>query len=226
MRVLVLELDSGLARAIQKALEADRFVVDVSRPGNGWLELPFRRQYDVIILDLAPAELSTLNRLREKGVATPILVLDGSGLPENRLKALELGADDCLTKPFSLEELVIRVRVVLRRPQLLIHRLKVADLELDSVRRNATRGGRSIQLTPKEFAILEHLMRNAGRPVSRTVLVEHVWKKQFGGLTNIVDVYINFLRSKIDHGFDTKLIHTAYGIGYMVVEPPSEAASV
>jgi two-component system copper resistance phosphate regulon response regulator CusR len=136
-----------------------------------------------------------------------------------------MGADDCLTKPFLLQELIVRLRALLRRPPILIDKLQIGDLELDSIRRKVIRKGKSIQLTPKEFAILEYLMRNAGRPVTRTMLVEHVWNGRFEGLTNIVDVYINYLRSKIDRGFDTRLIRTVHGIGYMVVDRSKEAVA-
>jgi two-component system copper resistance phosphate regulon response regulator CusR len=224
MRILIIEDNSREARAIAKALEAELFAVDVAPPANSSLELAIGTQYDAIIVSLARVEIEVLKRLRGRGVVTPILGLDESGSPVSRCEALDAGADDCISKPFLMQELVAHLRALLRRPRALIDKLQVADLELDGIRRKAIRGGRSIQLTPKEFAILEYLMRNAGRPVTRTMLVEGVWNGRFEGLTNIVDVYINSLRSKIDRGFDTKLIRTAHGIGYMVMENPSEAA--
>jgi DNA-binding response OmpR family regulator len=225
MRVLVLEKDSRQSLPIVKALEAEQFAVDIPPPTNDSVELAIGAQYDAIIMSLASVNVGLLRKLRGRGLLTPILALENSGSPDARCKALEMGADDCLTKPFLLQELVIRLRALLRRPPILIDKLQIGDLELDSIRRRAIRKGKSIQLTPKEFAILEYLMRNAGRPVTRTMLVEHVWNGRFEGLVNIVDVYINYLRSKIDRGFDTKLILTAHGIGYMVADRSKEAVA-
>ena len=225
MRLLVLERDTHQARAIVKALEAEQFAVDIPPPTNDSVELAIGTQYDALILSLGAFDTGLLKKLRSRGVRTPILALDNSGSSDARCKALEMGADDCLTRPFLLQELVIRLRALLRRPPILIDKLQVGDLQLDSIRRRAIRNGKSIQLTPKEFAILEYLMRNAGRPVTRTMLVDHVWNGRFEGLVNIVDVYINYLRSKIDRDFDTKLIRTAHGIGYMVVDRSKEAAA-
>jgi len=224
MRVLIIENNGREARAITKALEAELFAVDVAPPANTSTELAIGSQYDAIVANLACVAIEALRRLRSRGVVTPILCVDQSSSPALRCAALSAGADDCISRPFLMQELIAHLRALLRRPPALIDKLQVGDLELDGVRRKAIRGGRSIQLTPKEFAILEYLMRNAGRPVTRTMLVEGVWNGRFEGLTNIVDVYINSLRSKIDRDFDTKLIRTAHGIGYMVMENPSEAA--
>jgi two-component system copper resistance phosphate regulon response regulator CusR len=224
MRILIIEDNSREARAIAKALEAELFAVDVAPPANSSMELAIGTQYDAIILSLASLNMGVVRKLRSRGVETPILGLDNSDSPTVRCDALNAGVDNCLTRPFLLQELIAHLRALLRRPPVLIDKLQVADLELDGVRRKAIRRGKSIQLTPKEFAILEYLMRNAGRPVTRTMLVEGVWNGRFEGLTNIVDVYINSLRSKIDRGFDTKLIKTAHGIGYMVDEERKEAA--
>jgi len=226
MRILIIEDNKREARALVKALEAELFAVDVAPPANASIELAIGTQYDAIILSLASVNIDVLRKLRSRGMNTPILGLDDSGSPSLRCDALNAGADDCLSKPFLLQEVVAHLRALLRRPPILVDKLQVADLQLDSVRHQAVRDGKSIQLTPKEFAILEYLMRNAGRPVTRAMLVEGVWNGRFEGLTNIVDVYINSLRSKIDRGFDTKLIKTAHGIGYMVMvdENRNEAA--
>lgn len=216
MRVLVLENNPHEARALVKALEAESFVVDVPSLTNDSVEREIASQYDLVVLGLASWNVGWLQKLRTRGNVTPILALDYSGSAEARCRAIAMGADDCLTKPYLLGELLVRVRALLRRPHTLIDKLKVADLVLDRVGRMAIRNGRFIRLTPKEFAVLEYLMRNAGRPVSRSLILEHVWKGHFEGLTNVVDVYINALRSKIDRGFDVRLIRTAYGIGYMI----------
>jgi DNA-binding response OmpR family regulator len=222
MRSLLLTQLKSDTRAIQKALEAEQFAVDLPAGDVEPLELVTEINYDVVVLDLTPANAGLITAMRAEGVTTPILALHTPASRMDRLKALELGADDCLSRPFSLRELVVRVGVLLRRPTILIHKLRVGDLELDSTRHTAVRQGKSIKLTPKEFSILEYLMRNAGCPVTRSSLIEHVWNGQFEGLTNVVDVYINFLRRKVDHNFESKLIRTAYGIGYMVDEGKSE----
>jgi DNA-binding response OmpR family regulator len=191
------------------------------------IEFAIGAQYDSIIVSLPPPEaIQLLKKLRARGISTPILMIDTSGSPQERCNLLEAGADDCLAKPFLLQELVVRVRALLRRPSVLIQKLQVADLELDGIRKRAIRNGRSIQLTPKEFGILEYLMRNVGRPVTRAMLVEHVWNARFDGLVRIVDVYINNLRLKVDRDFDTKLIRTARGVGYMVADDYETAAAM
>ncbi len=148
-----------------------------------------------------------------------MLILSARGAVDDRVKGLETGADDYLTKPFAFVELLARVRALLRRGQPSPEKLQVADLVLDCARRKVLRGAESIELAPKEFGILEYMMRNKGRPLSRTMIVEHVWDMDYDGLTNIVDVYIRHLRSKIDDRFVQKLIHTVRGIGYMIEAP-------
>jgi DNA-binding response OmpR family regulator len=226
VRVLVVENSSPEARAITKALESEQFAVDCIPTANKSVEFAIGTQYDVIVMKLSALNVDLLRRLRQRGVAAPVLALESSGSPDARCKALDAGADDCITQPFLMQELVSRVRTLLRRPPVMIDKLQIADLELDRIGRRAVRNGKPIQLTPKEFAILEYLMRNAGRPVTRTMLVEHVWNGRFEGVTNVVDVYINYLRAKIDRDFDTKLIRTAHGIGYMVVDHSKEEAAV
>ena len=225
MRILVLTSSNPESRAIKKALESEHFAVDTPPVTNDSVELAIGSQYDAIIVSSTATEaIQLLKKLRSRGISTPTLVLEASGSPHARCDLLEAGADDCMAKPFLLQELVVRVRALLRRPSVLIQKLQVADLELDSVRKRAIRDGRPIALTPKEFGILEYLMRNAGRPVTRAMLVEHVWNARFDGLANIVDVYINNLRSKVDRDFNPKLIRTARGIGYMVADDYKAAA--
>ena len=224
MRILVLENEGRQSRAMITALESEGFAVDIPSPADGALELAIAMPYDAVIISLTFAHIGLIKVLRNQGIKAPILVLDDSGSADRRCRAIEMGADDCLPKPFFTQELIARIGALLRRPPGLVDTLQVGDLELDKVRRKAVRNGRSIQLTPKEFAILEYLMRNAGRPVTRTMLVEHVWNGRFEGPTNIVDVYINYLRSKIDRGHDTKLIRTAHGVGYMVADQAALAA--
>jgi two-component system copper resistance phosphate regulon response regulator CusR len=152
-----------------------------------------------------------------------VLILSARGQLDDRVKGLENGADDYMTKPFAFVELLARVRALLRRGQPTPERLQVGDLVVDSLRRKVTRGAETIDLAPKEFGILEYMMRNKGRPLSRTMIVEHVWDMDYDGLTNIVDVYIRHLRSKIDDRYPEKLIHTVRGIGYMIEAPEKSA---
>jgi len=157
-----------------------------------------------------------LAQLRSRGINAPVLVLTARDGVKARVAALDKGADDYLVKPFAFVELLARVRVLLRRGQPTPERLQVGDLSLDCIRRKVTRAGENIELAPKEFSILEYLMRNRGRPLSRTMIVEHVWDMDYDGLTNIVDVYIRHLRSKIDEKWSDKMISTVRGIGYML----------
>jgi two-component system copper resistance phosphate regulon response regulator CusR len=163
--------------------------------------------------------LKVLERVRNKKAGPPVLILSARGGVDDRVKGLEQGADDYLTKPFAFVELLARVRALLRRGQPAAERLQVADLLVDCTRRKVTRSNETIDLAPKEFGILEYMMRNKGRPLSRTMIVEHVWDMDYDGLTNIVDVYIRHLRSKIDDRYQQKLIQTVRGIGYMIEEP-------
>jgi len=176
--------------------------------------------YDLVILDIYIPKLdgfAVLKRLREQEVATPVLLLTVRATIEDKVLGLDLGADDYLTKPFAFEELLARVRALLRRPTNLDNVvLRLADLVLDPVRRTVMRGTRKIDLTVKEFALLEYLMRNTSRVVSRTMIVEHVWNYDFDTGTNVVDVYVNYLRKKIDTDPDAKLIHTVRGVGYVI----------
>ena len=167
--------------------------------------------------------LQVLEKIRNRKVSPPVLILSARGAVDDRVKGLEQGADDYLVKPFAFVELLARVRALLRRGQPTPERLQVGDLTLDCIRRKVTRGAETIDLAPKEFGILEYMMRNRGRPLSRTMIVEHVWDMDYDGLTNIVDVYIRHLRSKIDDRFPQKLIQTVRGIGYMIEAPEKPA---
>jgi two-component system copper resistance phosphate regulon response regulator CusR len=163
--------------------------------------------------------LQVLEKVRNRKSGPPVLILSARGTLDDRVRGLEQGADDYLVKPFAFVELLARVRALLRRGQPTPEKLQVADLTLDCIRRKVLRGAEVIDLAPKEFGILEYMMRNRGRPLSRTMIVEHVWDMDYDGLTNIVDVYIRHLRSKIDDRFQQKLIQTVRGIGYMIEVP-------
>jgi two-component system copper resistance phosphate regulon response regulator CusR len=179
-------------------------------------------EYDLIILDLGLPDmdgLEVLKKIRNRKASPAVLILSARDAVDDRVRGLEGGADDYLVKPFAFVELLARVRVLLRRGQPLPERLQVGELSLDCIRRKVTRSGANIELAPKEFSILEYLMRNRGRPLSRTMIVEHVWDMDYDGLTNIVDVYIRHLRSKIDDRFPEKMIQTVRGIGYMLDTP-------
>jgi two-component system copper resistance phosphate regulon response regulator CusR len=179
-------------------------------------------EYDLVILDLGLPDmdgLQVLDRFRNRKSVPPVLILSARDSVDDRVRGLEQGGDDYLVKPFAFVELLARVRVLLRRGQPTPEKLQVGDLMLDCIRRRVTRSNEVIELAPKEFSILEYMMRNRGRPLSRTMIVEHVWDMDYDGLTNIVDVYIRHLRSKIDDRFPTRMIHTVRGIGYMLDTP-------
>lgn len=219
MRILVLESDPKTVRVLQKGLEANGFAVDLATDGREGVELAGEIEYDAIILDSALSVLdgsTALKRLRQSGNSARILMTGKRHDVSTIVRNLEAGADDYLPKPYAFEEVFARVQALLRRPQQLLDTLTVADLVLDRVRSTVVRGGKQIKLTQREFAVLEYLMRNAGRIVTRTMLVEHVWNLGYEGLTNIVDVYINYLRAKVDRGYSTRLIRTERGAGYTI----------
>lgn len=221
MRILVVEDEPKFARVLLEGLKAEHFAVDLAADGELGLELATQADYDAIILDLNLPRLdgfTVLRQIRKQRLQVPVLVLSARADIADRVRALNMGADDYLRKPFSFDELVARVHALLRRPRQLLDSLSVADLEIDRIRHITTRAGKPIPLTQKEYALLEYLMRNAGRPVTRTMVVEHVWNLGFEGLTNIVDVYINYLRSKVDSGYSKHLIHTVRGIGYVLAD--------
>jgi DNA-binding response OmpR family regulator len=220
VRILVAEDDRPVASFLKKGLEAEHYAVDVAPDGPEALYLAEEYDYDLLVLDLMLPRmdgLQVLKQIRTKKKPLPVLVLTGRTRVEDRVKGLDLGADDYLTKPFAFREFAARVRALLRRgtrpPEFT---LQVEDLEMNRVERTVRRGERRIELTPKEFALLEYLMRNAGRSVSRPMIIEHVWNFSFDTMTNVVDVYINYLRKKVDDGNERKLIHTARGVGYRI----------
>ena len=229
MRILVIEDEKRIADFLCRGLQGAGYAVDAALTGGAAMDHLHGTDYDMVILDLMLPDmdgLKVLERIRNKKLGPPVLILSARSGLDDRVKGLELGADDYLVKPFAFVELLARVRALLRRGQPAPERLQVADLALDCIRRKVTRGGETIDLAPKEFGILEYMMRNKGRPLSRTMIVEHVWDMDYDGLTNIVDVYIRHLRSKIDDKFPVKMIHTVRGIGYMLDAPekPAEKA--
>ena len=219
MRILVVEDEPKIARSIVKGLEAEFFTADLAADGEEGLQMAMQISYDGIVLDLNLPRLDGLalvRKLRQSGSTSRVLILSGRREVADRVSGLEAGADDYLIKPFSFQELLARLHTLLRRSKDVLDTLTVADLELDRMHRTVTRAGKPISLTQREYALLEYLMRNAGRTVTRNMVVEHVWNLGFDGLTNVVDVYISYLRAKIDHGFGRPLIHTKRGIGFMI----------
>jgi two-component system OmpR family response regulator len=220
MRVLVVEDNSDTGAYIRQGLREQGYAVDLASDGIQGLDYAVAGVYDLLILDrMLPGldGLDLLRRLRERGVATPAIFLSARGNVGDRVEGLDAGADDYLVKPFSFAELLARIRVVLRRGAEVVPTiLQVADLRLDPVARSVERAGRRIDLSAKQFALLEYLLRHAGQVVSRTMILEHVWDFEFDALTNVVDVHINRLRNKVDRDFDRPLIHTLRGVGYVL----------
>ena len=229
MRVLVVEDEKRIADFLSRGLQSAGYAVDVVHVGGDAVERVHSTEYDLVVLDLGLPDmdgLQVLQKIKNRNTVPPVLILSARDSVDDRVKGLEQGADDYLVKPFAFVELLARARVLLRRGQPTPERLQVGDLTLDCIRRKVTRSNDSIELAPKEFSILEYMMRNRGRPLSRTMIVEHVWDMDYDGLTNIVDVYIRHLRSKIDDKFTTKMIHTVRGIGYMLDLPEPATSSV
>ena len=220
MNILIAEDDAPVAKFLSGGLESEHYDVRIATAGRQVSRMMETGPCDLIILDLNLPDVSGMEVLRQvRGTRPhlPILILTGSARVEDRVDGLDSGADDYLTKPFAFSELMARVRALLRRSSLPFEPvLRSLDLELDRVRRAVNRSGRSIDLTPKEFALLEYLMLNAGHNVSRSAIIRHVWKLSSDTLTNVVDVYINYLRRKIDVDTTERLIHTARGAGYRV----------
>ncbi|HUP05074.1 MAG TPA: response regulator transcription factor [Bryobacteraceae bacterium] len=225
MRILVVEDEKRIADFLCRGLQGAGYAVDEALDGQSALDHIHSADYDLVVLDLMLPDmdgLKVLQKIRNRKVGPPVLILSALGALDDRVKGLEQGADDYLVKPFAFVELLARVRALLRRGQPAPERLQVADLTLDCTRRKVIRSAETIDLAPKEFGILEYMMRNKGRPLSRTMIVEHVWDMDYDGLTNIVDVYIRHLRSKIDDRFPQKLIQTVRGIGYMIEAPDKQ----
>jgi DNA-binding response OmpR family regulator len=218
MRILVAEDDPALAGFVKKGLEAEHYAVDLSGDGEQARAMAGEFEYDLLVLDLNLPRVdgvSILRHVRAHKPSVAILILTGRSRVEDRVECLDLGADDYLVKPFSFSELSARIRALLRRSHLPAESvLAVEDLKLDRVERRVERGGKRIELTSKEFALLEYLMRNAGRRITRAMIIEHVWNLSFDTCTNVVDVYINYLRKKVDCDVDKPLIHTVRGVGY------------
>jgi heavy metal response regulator len=222
MRILVVEDEKKVARFIQQALEEEHYAVDVAHDGDEGEKLAGTQDYDLLVLDVMLPGLSGIEitrALREKKRTTPILMLTAKAGTEDKVAGLDSGADDYLTKPFAVAELLARVRSLLRRGMKEKSTLMtVGDLELDTVTHRAKRAGKPIELTAKEYALLEFLMRNRDRVLSRTIISEHIWDYSFDTGTNLIDVYVNHLRNKIDAGEGRKLIHTVRGVGYVMRE--------
>jgi heavy metal response regulator len=220
LRILVVEDEKKVANFVKKGLQEEGYAVDVVYNGRDGLNFATDQSYDLIILDIyLPGidGLTILKKLRDVKVKTPVLLLTVRATIEDKVLGLNSGADDYLTKPFAFEELIARVRALLRRKRDADTTvIQVADLILDPVRRIITRGGQEIVLTLKEFSLLEYFMRNAGRVLTRTMIIDHVWNYDFDTETNVIDVYVNYLRKKIDAGHDVKLIHTVRGVGYIL----------
>ena len=229
MRILLVEDDKKLAGYLQKGLVEEQYAIDVYHDGPSGLYWAKEFDYDLIILDIMlPGKdgMMVCKEIREKGIVTPILMLTAKDTTEDKVKGLDIGADDYLAKPFSFDELLARIRALLRRSSHYTHQktqtLKVADLELDPVSHKVSRAGNKIILTGKEYALLEYLMRNTGRIVTETNIIDHVWDMQSEPFTNVVNVYIHYLRNKVDKGFEKKLIHTVRTIGYVMKDEEND----
>ena len=229
MKLLLVEDDPIIADFVARGLREAGFAVDVAGDGSRGLTLALESRPDVAIVDLMLPGidgLELIETLRKKGVNTPVLILSARHTVDDRVRGLQAGGDDYLTKPFAFPELLARVHALVRRATATVEptRLEVADLQMDLLSRKVSRQGKEIELRPREFALLEYLMRNAGRVVSKTMILSRVWDYSFDPRTNVVDVLVHRLREKIDRDFEPKLLHTRRGIGY-VLDAPATAAS-
>jgi len=218
MRILVVEDEPKVSSFVQRGLVAERYAVDVVADGREGLEMAQAFPYDLIILDLMLPRLDggeVLQRIRRSNACVPVLMLTARDTVDDKVRMFEGGADDYLTKPFAFAELLVRTKALLRRgPVNRSSTMTVGNLELDRLTQQVKRAGKRIELTAKEYSLLEYLMQNEGRVLSRNMIIEHVWDQSFEGLTNIVDVYVRQLRLKIDEGHERKLIHTVRSVGY------------
>jgi two-component system copper resistance phosphate regulon response regulator CusR len=222
MRILLVEDERKVAEMVSRGLKAERYAVDVAENGGAGWAMAEATKYDLVILDLGLPGMDgseVLRRIRAHDLRTPILVLTARDATSSKVENFEAGADDYLTKPFAFAELVVRIKALLRRgPANQESVVRVADLEIDRLSQQVRRGGHRIELTPKEYGLLDYLASHPGRVLSRTMIVEHVWDQSFEGLTNIVDVYVRHLRAKVDDMFPLKLIRTVRGVGYKLSE--------
>ena len=221
MRALLVEDDNTIADFVARGLREAGFAVDRAGDGEAGLSSALKQSYDVAIVDLMLPKrdgLSLIEALRRKRIATPVLILSARRSVDDRVRGLQSGGDDYLTKPFAFTELLARVQALVRRSTRPAEptTLTAGDLELDLLSRRVTRGGKPIDLRPREFALLEYLMRNTGKVVSKTIILSHVWEYSFDPQTNIVDVLVSRLRERIDRPFDQKLLHTVRGVGYVL----------
>ena len=220
MRILLVEDEAKVSTFVARGLTDERFAVDVARDGKSGLDLATTYHYDLVILDLMLPMLDgnqVLRSIRKDNVEVPVLILTARDTVADKVGTFEAGADDYLTKPFAFAELLVRVKALLRRgPVTRSSVVRVGDLELDRLSQQVKRAGKRIDLTAKEYSLLEYLMSNAGRVLSRTMIIEHVWDQSFDGITNIVDVYVRHLRNKVDDPFEQKLIRTVRGVGYAI----------
>ena len=218
MRCLLIEDEKKVSDFVSRGLRAERFALDVAYDGDSGWDFAARYEYDLIILDLMLPGLTgteVLERIRKKNRHTPVLILTARDAMAEKVRHFEAGADDYLTKPFAFAELLVRAKALMRRGAISqTSSLRVADLELDRLSQQVRRAGKRVVLTSKEYGLLEYLISNPGRVLSRTMIIEHVWDQSFQGLTNIVDVYVRHLRSKVDDGHPKRLIHTVRGAGY------------
>ncbi len=224
MRILVVEDDKKVAGFIRQGLQQESHAVDVALDGESGASQAGNFEYDLVILDLMLPRvpgLEVLRRIRAKNPTLPVLVLSAKSELKDRVAGLDSGADDYLVKPFAYAELSARVRALLRRSNQEDVKLRIADLEMDTSTRIVRRAGKRIELKPKEYALLEFLLRNANCPVTKNMIIEHVWDIHFDAVSNVVEVHVNWLRNKIDKGFSPPLIHTLRGVGYILTDTPS-----